>query len=282
MAEDYIRKVKGAEDNTFMVLDANGEIVPKETKEKLLLEASRLSGLVIDQGNSKPVTDACNTLLGKARASLAKPQLDAEGVLDYFDQVKTILVRAQVSRDSGPRVWKQIAWVIPVYGLMFGVPIAVFHLVPGGTTRMQETIWLFLACGLWGGIGGVVDASIAIYTHLYKQDFDLKYRLWYYIHPFLGAAIGSIILLLLLAGMLALGNNAFNEISSNATISANVTDNTITNNPNNACSIVAAAFPLALAFLAGFKQRSAFDFIGRIVQAIFKSSDQDGSNNSSA
>jgi hypothetical protein len=279
MSDDYIRKVKGAEDNTLIVLD-NGEINPKETKAKLLAEAARLSGLVIDQANSKPVTDACNKLLGKARVSLAKPQLDTEGVLDYFNQVKAILVRASVSKDSGPWVKKKIAWVIPVYGLGFGSAIGYFHLVPGGTTRLQETIWLFLACALWGGIGGVVDASISMYTHLSKQDFDMKYRLWYYVHPFLGAAIGSIILLLLLAGMLALGNNMFNEISANATVTANVTANAITNG-TNANLIIGAAFPIALAFLAGFKQRSAFDFISRIVQAIFKSSDQDGSNNSS-
>jgi H+/Cl- antiporter ClcA len=127
---------------------------------------------------------------------------------------------------------------------------------------MENTLYVFLACAVWGGVGGIVDAFFALNTHIAKQDFDKQYWPWYYYHPILGLTLGSVIFLILQAGLLTLTNAPLQEVMS---------DNITTDSSLLASSkIGVTALPIAFSFLAGFRQKTIVDFLTRIVSAIFQ------------
>ena len=101
-----------------------------------------------------------------------------------------------------------------------------------------------------GGVGGIVDAFFAVHSHFSNQDFNKQYWPWYYFHPFIGLSMGVLIFLVLQAGLLAVSSTTLQET---ATTKIGVT-----------------ALPIVLAFLAGFRQRTAVTFLTRIITSIFQ------------
>jgi hypothetical protein len=61
-----------------------------------------------------------------------------------------------------------------VYLGVIGVFIGLKMLIPG-QGNLRNTAFVCLACALWGGFGGVVDAFFALHTHFFRQDFDKQY-----------------------------------------------------------------------------------------------------------
>ncbi len=124
-------------------------------------------------------------LLEQARDLLAAANLDTRAVVIKYDKVKQRLLQAYESRRAQPK-WFPL---ITVYNLVLLAVIAaviiVYTLIPG-QKNLENTAFVCLACVLWGGFGGVVDAFFALSTHFSRQDFDKQYWPWYYFHPLLG------------------------------------------------------------------------------------------------
>jgi hypothetical protein len=118
-----------------------------------------------------------------------------------------------------------------------------------------------LACAIWGGVGGVVDALVSLNAHVTDQDFDKRYIGWYCLHPLIGGALGVVIYLVLQAGLATITNST--------TTAGNVTS-TVAENGTSTAKFGVTAFSIVVAFLAGFKQMTAIGFLSRIVKSIFR------------
>lgn len=250
----YFAEVAGEHGTPLVVYDKSD--IPKEDKEAtrrtLAEESERLSALVAKQGSSTSLTKACSGLLADTRALLTKnaAQLDSGAVVNRLEEVKQRLLRAYDSREAWWVCILVAAWNV---GLLVLIGLVVFWwkdlgLVPG-RVDLEQTWRVFQACVLWGCVGGIVDALLAIQAHFGKQDFDSRYWPWYLLHPILACSLGAVIFLLLQAGLLTLGFTSLKESDAGT-----------------------AAFPLALAFLVGFKQNTVSDFLTRVVKSIFQSS----------
>jgi hypothetical protein len=257
--KEYLDKVIGVPDSTLIDTDS---IKQKSLIEK---EEERLAKLVIEQGVSAAVTNDCNALLSEVNALVNAEKIDTCTILGKFNKIKQRLVRAYESRQAAP-VFSQLIFILNfVYLFIFVWYIVTLSLVPG-QKNLENTAFVCLACAIWGGIGGVVDAFFAFYKHISSQDFDRQYWPWYCFHPLLGLSLGAVIFLVFQAGWLAVGGTGIQNA-----VSGNITSDTTTVVSTGA--IGATALPIAVAFLAGFRQQTAVDFITRIISSIFQKND---------
>jgi len=245
--EPYYDEVLGTATKALIVVGDE-----TRTKTNLVKEADRLSRLVARQSSSKPLTDDCSKLLEEAHGLLATDLLNSGAVLGKFEEVKQLLLRAHESRKAwkwwgiGLLCWNSVC-------LAAIIAIVWWKMLIPGQAALESSLGVFLACALWGGIGGVVDSFFALHTHFARQRFDLRYRTWYFLHPVLGLCLGAVVFLVIQAGLLAV---------SGATLKEAATD---------AGPVGAATFPIVVAFLAGFKQNTAYGFLSRVVRSIFQS-----------
>ncbi|MGD1119387.1 MAG: hypothetical protein ABR886_07860 [Dehalococcoidales bacterium] len=242
-AAEYYQKVIGDLTASLIATDE------KEQKAKLSRELERLGALVAEDSGSAAVTDDCNKLLDDARSLLQAVSIDVNAVLSKFGKVKQRLIQAYESRSA----WPTWFWILMGANLLYLALIGVFigwkMLIPG-QGNLGSTAYVCLACALWGGFGGVVDAFFALHTHFSSQDFDRQYRPWYFLHPLLGLSLGAVIFLVLQAGLMAVSDTSLKEVK---------------NSP-----VGVTALPIALAFLAGLKQNAAIEFLGRVVKSMFQ------------
>ena len=215
-------------------------------------EVERLSILAAEQSSCTVLTNDCKKIIKASRKSLSDTNFKIDDVLDNLDDLKRRLIRAHESRILWPKVFVRILlgnvfWI----GLFIGI-IIWQSLIPatGSSGSMAMGI---LACAIWGGVGGVVDAAVSLISHFTIQDFDKQFEPWYYLHPFLGMSLGAIIYLVFQAGLATISNSNTTPGGGTTTLQVGV----------NALSIT-------IAFLAGFKQTSAINFLIRIVKSVFE------------
>jgi hypothetical protein len=251
----------------------------QEQQSVLELEAERLAKLVADESNSVSVTGECNKQMNDARMALKGGTPDINAILSKFDQIKQRLIQAYDSREIKQKWFIRVFITIVIFFIAVGFVIGWYKLIPG-QDRLQNTAWVCLACALWGCIGSTLDAFVAMYKHFGKQDFDKHYLPWYFIHPFLGIAIGAVVYLVVQAGLLSIGGVSLQETSANTTsvnLSGAVTDNltNILSGGGPTGKIGVTALPIALAFLGGFRQSTVMNFLTRLVNAFFPQSEND-------
>jgi hypothetical protein len=273
--QKHIDLVIGESNDKLIIEDNN-----KEQKKKFEQEAARLSALVVDDSNSATVTGDCNTLLASGNTLINAASIDRYAVLTTFDKIKQRMIRAYDSRMASLNWFWQITGINLIYMAFFVTVICVFLLIPG-QTRLHNTAFVCLACAMWGGVGGVVDAFFALRTHFSQQDFDDEFVPWYFFHPLQGMSMGAVIYLVLTAGLLAINGSPLQESAT-----ANMTNPSVVNSFgenvtamfNQAVekgSIGATALPIAMAFLAGFRQSTMVNFLTRIVNSILGNSQND-------
>jgi hypothetical protein len=254
--DEYYKEVLGTQDKPLLVDDL------KATKKKLTSEAEKLFRLVSKESNSAAVTGDCDTLLEQARKQLNADPPEIAAASRSLDKVKRRLLTAYESRSAWPK------WILTLFGVnaaylfIIGFLIGWYALIPGHK-NLESTAFVCLACALWGGLGGVIDAFFAIYYHASNQDFDLHFRTWYFVHPIQGAALGAVVYLLIQAGLMATTGTSLQEATT-----ANITGAAST--AVGTSNVGATALPIAIAFLAGFKQNKARRFLTRIVTSIFE------------
>jgi hypothetical protein len=247
--DEYLKKVLGGQ--ISLIFDN-----PKKQKDKFLHEMERLAGLVADVSVSAAVTGDCNTLLDDVNTSINTGTMDKCAITGKFDKVKQRLIRAYDSRAARPD-WASLLYIINfAYLAGFVFLIAFFKLIPG-QPNLQNTACVCLTCALWGGLGGLMDASFALRTHFANQDFDSQYMSWYYLHPLLSLSRAAVIYLIFQAGLLAISDTTLKETAET--------------------SIGTTALPIALGFLAGFKQNTGVAFLNRVINSVFQSDSGDAS-----
>lgn len=261
--DPYYQRVLGPSDQQLLVDDLN------TSKKNLTKEVERLSRLVSEKSTSLAVTRDCDALLDQARANLAGDQPETSAASRNLHKVKRRLLTAHESRKTWPKWVSGLLVLNFVFLVGFGLFIGLFTLIPG-QKNMENTAFVCLACAMWGGLGGVIDAFIALYLHTSRQDFDLHFRTWYFVHPIQGAALGAVVYLFIQAGLLATTGSSLQETTS-ANITETVSSGAVSSN------IGATALPLVIAFLAGFKQNKVRRFLTRIVTAIFEKPPQSDS-----
>ena len=237
--------------------DANKKI----TQNNLEDETDRLSRLVSEVSNCKALVSDCTPLIADARTKIAAANLNPDDVLKDLDAVKRRLVQAYESR----RLWPEVFIKLFVYNFLIaaGLVVTIFlkHLIPGSGTAATMGAGI-LACAIWGCLGGIVDAFMALMGHFTSQDFDGQFQSWYFLHPLLGLSLGAVVYLIFQAGLASVGNSV--STTGTATVQVGIT-----------------ALSIAVAFLAGFKQTSAIAFISGIGDSIFNSKSSSSSSNSS-
>ncbi|OGN91848.1 MAG: hypothetical protein A2Z70_01180 [Chloroflexi bacterium RBG_13_48_17] len=246
----------------------------KKTQPQLFIqETDRLADLVTADDNSAKVTKECSGKLDEIRDLIKEENPNTNKILSKFSQIKQRLIQVYDSDVSFSRwIWVLLLMNIAV---LFAVSFIIgwYKLIPGQDI-LHNTVWVFLACGLWAGIGSVIDAYEAMYEHFSKQDFDERHLLWYYLHPFIGIALGAVVFLVLQAGLLTISGSPIQDAASAniTTVTQNTTAAQISQMYNDALAsgkIGATALPIALAFLAGFKQNSIINFLKNLVDVIF-------------
>ncbi len=269
----YYEKVVGKLDESL--LQRKSDRKAKEDQENILAwEAERLAKLTTDESNSIHVTRYCNKLLDETRVILKDDKPDANAVLGKFDQIRQRLMQAYDSREIRLKWFWWLFLLIVGFFVIVAFVIGWFRLIPG-QDNLQNTAWVCLACALWGGIGSIIDAFVAMNGHFGQQDFDEHYLPWYFIHPFLGLSIGAVVYLVLQAGLLAISGMSLAETSANVTSAS--AQNAITSNISAILAgtgptgkIGVTALPIALAFLGGFRQSTIINFLTRIVTTVFQ------------
>jgi hypothetical protein len=102
----------------------------------------------------------------------------------------------------------------------------------------------------WGALGGAGYAAWALVYHLEVPDFKERYLLWYYLRPFIGAALGLVAVLLILGGLLILTTGS-------------------KNNDGTTASSINVYLLLAISALAGIAQKPLINKISEISGTVF-------------
>jgi hypothetical protein len=244
----------------------------KAQKLVLLHETDRLADLITADDNSAKVTTECSGHIDEIRDFIKEESPDTNKILSKFSQIKQRLIQVYDSDISFSRwIWVLLIMNISVLVIISAV-IGCYKLIPGQDI-LHNTAWVFLACGLWAGIGSVIDAYEAMYEHFSKQDFDERHLLWYYLHPFIGIALGAVVFLVLQAGLLAISGSPIQDAAAaNVTVTQNSTAAQISQMYTDALTsgkIGATALPIALAFMAGFKQNLIINFLKKLAEVMF-------------
>jgi hypothetical protein len=230
------------------------------TRDNLANETERLFQLVADMSDCKAVIDDCIPLITDARTKLAVDKFSPDAVLNDMDSIKRRLIQAYKSRIS----WPKLFFVLFGYNFLIaaGLVVLIFlkSLIPHSGTTDSMAVGI-LACAVWGCLGGIVDAFMALMEHFSSRDFDRQFQSWYFIHPLMGISLGAVVYLIFQAGLASVGNSV--STTGTATVQVGIT-----------------ALSIVVAFLAGFKQTSAIAFISGVGDSIFNSKGSSSSTSS--
>jgi hypothetical protein len=258
--DDYVETVVGKPRKELISASIGDEAA---TRANIAEEAERLSTMVARQSNSATLTKICTKLIRESREIISAPDFNADDALDKLDDVKYHLIRAYESRKLRPKLFGRILGCNIFYIAVFISIIVWKSLIPLSSTTPAGMGAGILSCAIWGGIGGVVDALIALNSHFTNQDFDKQYEYWYYLHPFIGMSLGAIVYLVLQAGLATISNS-----------------NTAAGNGTSTVQVGITAFSISVAFLAGFKQNAAIEFLSRVVKSVFQKEDSEDKKSS--
>jgi hypothetical protein len=268
--DDYVETVIGKSRKELIsthIKDRNGNMDEKANRAATIAniaeEAERLSTVVARQSNYATLTKTCTKLISESRKIISAPDFNADDALDKLDDVKHHLIRACESRKLRPKLFPRILGCNIFYITVFISIIVWKSLIPLGSSASHGMGAGILTCAIWGGIGGVIDALIALNSHFTNQDFDDQYEYWYYLHPFIGMSLGAIIYLVLQAGLATISNS-----------------NTAAGNGTSTIQVGITAFSISVAFLAGFKQNAAIEFLSRVVKSVFQKEDSEDKKSS--
>lgn len=93
----------------------------------------------------------------------------------------------------------ELLWVLGLGAVIFvwlGAPVF---------SSTASDMQYILAAMIWGGIGGVTGAWLALVKHIAReQDFDIQHTIWYLTCPPIGLIIGLFVYLILQAGLISL------------------------------------------------------------------------------
>jgi hypothetical protein len=127
-------------------------------------------------------------------------------------------VEFRIAQNFRSRKWSTSYGVpILIYEILCAVGLVLLFLFLNGlsSSSLSEDIPGMLAAMIWGGLGGVTGAWLALIKHTsQQQDFDRQHTLWYINSPFMGALLGAFIYWVLRAGLISMTGGEVKTIDS--------------------------------------------------------------------
>lgn len=65
----------------------------------------------------------------------------------------------------------------------------------------RRSMLIYSLVSLSGALGGVLHGLASLTDHVAKRDFDLQWIMWYLVHPFVGAAVATVFVVVFQAGL---------------------------------------------------------------------------------
>jgi hypothetical protein len=142
-----------------------------------------------------------------------------------------------------------LVWLVAfVIGILATEPLREMLGPASGDIAAVRAAWL---SSLAGGIGGVIAILYSLYWRVaMKQDFDRQYIMVYLVRPIMGFILGAVIYFIIGAGFLV-----FNVIANPQSGADNVMQ-----------SDTVVALQILTGWIAGFRQRTVFEAVDKLVQ----------------
>ncbi len=211
---------------------------------------------------SKEITDWAHKLLAETRYIMMNYQIKYLAKAEWnIEQVKARLDRAEESARQADRwsrwlvVWGMIWFVVFVY-LIFNPDFLLNILTSNKAISDLLVPDVFLRSLFFGAIGGVAAVFHSLLKYVTNRRFDVEYVLSYFVKPFMGMIVGTLIYLIVFVVMRPFG------------LTPAVLQQTT---PGDSTSrLIFEVLSYFLATAAGFKENLAFDLLGRVLKVIFR------------
>lgn len=129
---------------------------------------------------------------------------------EYYEDAERHIAEAEYRVQLSIQLEKLSKQLIPrlfIYLAAWFIALIVSVFIVGGNMFTPDSPILFFLAGsmIFGGIGGILGASMAMIKHYSKeQDFSARHTSWYIQSPFIGVAMGAIIFVIMSAGVISI------------------------------------------------------------------------------
>ena len=274
---DFTHTAEEAPTLTFELPTDAEDLTPEELKERRrLLQDPRIREQFIQVYNaidalyeqildenisvSKEITDWAHKLLAETRYIVMNYQIKYLAKAEWnIEQVKARFDRAEESARQAEKwsrwlvVWGMVWFVLFVY-LIFNPDYLLKILTSNQALSDLLVPDVFLRSLFFGGIGGVAAVFHSLLKYITKRQFDVEFVLSYFVKPFMGMIVGTLIYLMVFVVMRPFG----------------LTPNVLQQNTGTTSRLIFEVLSYFLATAAGFKENLAFDLLGRVLKVIFR------------
>jgi len=136
---------------------------------------------------------------------------------EYFEEAERYVNEVDYRLAFGERLkawsssWGSLLFLYEVLWALLFV-WGMFRLGDAAFASAGSPFLYILSSMLWGGIGGVTGALLALIRHITKyQDFDIQHRMWYLGSPIMGGVVGLFLYGAIQVGLLSLTNGDINS-----------------------------------------------------------------------
>ena len=267
---------------TFELPTDAEDLTPEEIKERRrLLQDPRIREQFIQVYNaidalyeqildenisvSKEITDWAHKLLAETRYIVMNYQIKYLAKAEWnIEQVKARFDRAEESARQAEKwsrwlvVWGMLWFVVFVY-LIFNPDFLLGYLTSNKAISDLLVPDVFLRSLFFGAIGGVAAVFHSLLKYITKRQFDVEYVLSYFVKPFMGMIVGTLIYLIVYVVMRPFG----------------LTPTVLQQTGGSTSRLIFEVLSYFMAAAAGFKENLAFDLLGRVLKIIFRDQDVD-------
>jgi len=125
--------------------------------------------------------------------------------------------------------------------------------------RAPATFGILPSGVLWfGALGGVLISLAGVHDHRY--DWDPRYWTWHLVRPFVGAAVGTVAVIIIMSGILAVGADPTPATDPDA---GGAADGTVLDTKN--------LFYFLVSFMVGYREMHFRDLVKRLGDVLFTS-----------
>ncbi len=214
---------------------------------------------------SKEITDWAHKLLAETRYIVMNYQIKYLAKAEWnIEQVKARFDRAEESARQAERwsrwlvIWGMVWFVVFVY-LIFNPDFLLKYLTSNQALSDLLVPDVFLRSLFFGAIGGVAAVFHSLLKYVTKRQFDVEYVLSYFVKPFMGMIVGTLIYLMVYVVMRPFG----------------LTPAVLQQTSGSTSRLIFEVLSYFMAAAAGFKENLAFDLLGRVLKVIFRDTDVD-------
>ncbi len=217
---------------------------------------------------SKEITDWAHKLLAETRQIVMNYQIKYLAKAEWnIEQVRARFDRAEESAKQAEKwsrwliVWGMLWFVVFVY-LIFNPDYLLKYLVSNDAISDLLVPDIFLRSLFFGAIGGVAAVFHSLLRYITKRTFDVEYVLSYFVKPFMGMIVGTLIYLIVFVVMRPFGltPTVLNQTGADGTQTSR---------------LIFEVLSYFLATAAGFKENLVFDLLNKTLKILFRDSDTD-------